>query len=328
MTKSARTAAAATATSAATENTSDPVVLDAAANDARPGAALPVFALTPKLRSRIAREAAKVPADAVKPMGSYAAEQVRWAGGLLATAWADLTELAGIPIGEGAPITRDELVAYGERLEFARERVSGEAAPLDGDPARLPDGALQRSLRGAHVTLADAIPLYLCGRTDDAAEQAREVCRSVRADAAKKSVSGNGARLNLLLDSNPSLGPWLARLPKGESSAIDVLRRLHPEWVRREQIAAGRAAPAPSDDGADRVWALMAPTRERILTAGRYLVSGRADREGAYRGFARPTPRRPRKADGDAKGEGKADATKPSPDATKPAGDATKPVTH
>ncbi|MFO0608874.1 MAG: hypothetical protein U0324_37255 [Polyangiales bacterium] len=39
---------------------------------------------------------------------------------------------------------------------------------------------------------------------------------------------------------------------------------------------------------------------------------------GACRGFARPTPRRPRKADGDAKGEGKGDAAKPGPDATKP----------
>jgi len=298
-----------------------------AANDGRPADPLPIFVLTPELRARIAREAAKLPPGAVKPMGSYASDQIRWAGGLLATAWGDLPELVGIPIGDDAPLSRDELIVYGERLEYARETVTG-AAPLDDDPKALSDDALQRALRGAHIALSNAIPLYLCGRVDEGAEQTRATCRTIRADKAKKSMSEHGARLNLLLDSTSALAPWLGRLPKGEAAAIDALRRLHPEWVRREQIASGNAPPVPSDEGADRAWGSLTKTRERILTAGRYLVSGRPDRDGAYRAFARPTPRKARASQDDAKrGDTKgaeAPATRKAPDA--PSNDATKPV--
>ncbi len=191
------------------------------------------------------------------------------------------------------PVHVLDVASYGERLEYARETVTG-AAPLDDDPKALSDDALQRALRAAHVTLANAIPLYLCGRADDGAEQTRVTCRTMRGDKAKKSLSEHGARLNLLLDSTPALVPWLGRLPKGEAAAVDALRRLHPEWVRREQIASGNAPTSPSDEGADRAWGLLTKTRERILTAGRYLVSGRPDRDGAYRAFARPTPRKAR----------------------------------
>ena len=225
------------------------------------------------------------------------------------------------------PVHVLDVASYGERLEYARETVTG-AAPLDDDPKALSDDALQRALRAAHVTLANAIPLYLCGRADDGAEQTRVTCRTMRGDKAKKSLSEHGARLNLLLDSTPALVPWLGRLPKGEAAAVDALRRLHPEWVRREQIASGNAPTSPSDEGADRAWGLLTKTRERILTAGRYLVSGRPDRDGAYRAFARPTPRKARASQDDAKrGDTKgavAPAARKSPDA--PASDATKPV--
>ncbi len=110
-------------------------------------------------------------------MGYYPGDQIRWAGGLLATAWADLRELVGIPIGDDAPLSRDELIAYGERLEYARETVTG-AAPLDDDPMALSDDALQRALRAAHVTLTNGIPLYLCGRTKAPSRRAPLAARS------------------------------------------------------------------------------------------------------------------------------------------------------
>jgi len=59
-----------------------------------------------------------------------------------------------------------------------------------------------------------------------------------------------------------------------------------------------------------------------MLTAGRYLVSGRPDRDGAYRGFTRPTPRKPRKAEGGeapAKGDARKTPDAPAAPAAKPA---------
>jgi hypothetical protein len=285
------------------------------ANDADADDPLPTCTLTDARRAELAAEAARLPANTVKALPAYLDERLRWMGGLLATAWTDQADLALVPLGGGSPVTRAELVAFGERIAYARETVVGRAVTTASDLSKLSDTELRRVARAAQKTLCNALPVWFFGKEAEAVTNAREVIRAVDTAGAGKHVTSNTVKLLKVVDSDPRIEPWLRGLPRGEGDALDVLRAEHPEWVRREQLAASpQSKPDPTDDRAARAWALVTEVIERVLQAGRYLTRARTDRARAYRAFARPTPTRKRVAKKNTSG-GDAPPVSPTPEA-------------
>jgi hypothetical protein len=265
------------------------------ANDAHASDPLPRFILTDARRAELAAEAARLPENVVKPLPAYLDARLRWMGGLLATAWTDQRELGLVPLGGGSPVTRAELLAFGDRLAYARESVVGRSVTTVLDLSSLSDAALRRVARDAQQTLCRALPVWFFGKDDPATRSAHAVVREVAAARAGKHVTPNTLKLLKVVDRDARIEPWLRALPRGEGDALDTLRAEHPEWVRREQLATSKTQrPAPVDDRVLRAWALLGETLGRILQAGRYLTRSRSDRPRAYRAFARPAATRTR----------------------------------
>jgi hypothetical protein len=297
------------------------------ANDAHAHDPLPTCALTDARRAELAAEAARVPAPKVKPLPAHLDERLRWLGGILATAWTDQADLARVPLGGESPVTRAELVTFGERIAYAREAVVGRAIASPTDLSKLSDTELRRVTRAAQKTLCHALPVWFFGKEAEAVTNARAVLREVDTAKAGKHVTSNTVKLLKVVDGDARIEPWLRGLPRGEGDALDTLRAEHPEWVRREQLAASpQSKSAPVDDRAARAWALVTETLERILQAGRYLTRARTDRARAYRGFARPAATRKRVAKKSAP-NGNTPPAGPTPDAS-PRNEQPGDVTH
>lgn len=264
------------------------------ANDTRTVRELPQFALTEKSRAKFDAAAARINPSRLKPLPPYASDRLRWMGGILASAWVDQHSLAGVSIGGGAAVSVAELEDFGHCIAYVRE-VIGASGLVVATTVALSDEDLKRRTREAQVKLCGAIPLWLEGKDGAAVSQARRTVRSVMGARAEKHLSQNTVKLLSVIDEHAGLEVWLRTLPREEGASHDDLRTLHPELVRREQLSTRERHEGREDDTrSERAWALLGPSLRRILLAGRYLTKGRADRAGAYPGFARPKVTKPR----------------------------------
>ena len=263
------------------------------ANDARAEDPLPQFVLTDAKRAELDAQAARVPSSEVAPLPPYVEGRLRWMGGILATAWSDQDALSLVPLSGSNPVTRDEIIEFGYRIEYARDLTIGRSLVSSNPLASLSDAALRGVSRSAQKVLCNALPVWFYGRQGAAAEHARKVIREINEAELSRDVTPNTVKLLAIIDGDAGIEPWLRALPRGEASALNTLRAEHPEWVRREQLAArGKDTPRAVDDRALRAWALLAAPLDRILQAGRYLTHGRGERSRAYRAFPRPAPSR------------------------------------
>lgn len=286
-----------------------------AANDAvelaHDAPASPLIVLTPAMRTRCFERALAVDPAAVKLPLSYLKERLAWLARVYAMAWSDHAAIAAIDLGDRSVSVR-EIEEFGEGVEYTRDLVAGGmvSSILDGikGVTKLSDAQLRRAMSGERTKLCGALAARFSG---DA-----EVVDQIRAIRNNRLADAHGA-CNLalfLLFANDTLVAWLRVLPKGEGAALDRLHALHVEWTRRENPSP-LAVPAgtPPDDLLARSFTATTSALARILNVGRYLIGGRPERKGHYRGFQPP--------------KAKGHAAKKSSVATQPADAAPKPPT-
>ncbi len=269
---------------------------------------VPVYTVTPEAAAKLRREALALDAVSVKTLPRGFDEYVAWVERTQGRAWRDQQILAKIPL-DGGPVTRAEIDALGVNVEWVRQVSAGEETsdvPSPAELAKLSTPQIAERIRGCHKLLHNGLMLRLKG-----SPEARKGLRGAAKGASKAKLS---ARSTLLLAhvATPGTEAALRALPCGEGAAIDSLKLLHPEWIARLKDDANEEG---RNDVTllERAVALIQPTLQRVLTAGRYLEKAMPERKGTYPGYRAPSKPRAKKRSTQKTDAQKTDAQKSDP---------------
>ncbi len=260
-----------------------------AANDATrdvPVGPVPQYTITPELSAKLRVEAMALAVETIKPLPRKPDEYLAWVERTQGRAWTDQHLLARVPLEDGA-VTRAEINAFGERIEWVRQVLADDRAeaPDETPVALLTTEQLAERIDKHQQVVHNGLMLVLAKDPESRA--------TLSESGRKRSKASRSARTSLLLSyaAKPAIERVLRALPCGEGASVDALETLHPEWSARLKNDSNERSNREVSF-VERAFATLLPTLQRVLLAGRYLERSMPGHEGTYPGFVAPKSRK------------------------------------
>ncbi len=247
---------------------------------------VPQYTISPELSAKLRVEAMALAVETIKPLPRKPDEYLAWVERTQGRAWTDQHLLARVPLEDGA-VTRAEINAFGERIEWVRQVLSDDRAeaPDETPVALLTTEQLAERIDKHQQVVHNGLMLVLAKDPESRA--------TLSESGRKRSKASRSARTSLLLSyaAKPAIERVLRALPCGEGASVDALETLHPEWSARLKNDSNERSNREVSF-VERAFATLQPTLQRVLLAGRYLERSMPGHEGTYPGFVAPKSRK------------------------------------
>lgn len=232
---------------------------------------------------------AKLSVAEVQREPAYRTERLSWLRTLVPLVAKDHDGLIAAPLDPA--LTKPELEIFPELVTLIGEADAGCATEAATAKVGAKDAAKIAALRGHQAKLDRAFRLRL--RDDKSALKVLAEIR--RGEPGDPEDMLSDARQLVALADDPKHKGWVSALKKGEPEAVVALKEAIPDLEALSNSAAGKSRRRPTRDQLRRAFTVALRLADRIVAAGEYHTSDLAGREGDYKRFQRPAPRKPRK---------------------------------
>lgn len=251
---------------------------------------VPQYTVSTALSSKLRAEALTLAVSTLKPVPRKLDDYLLWVESTQGRAWKDQHILAKVAV-DGRAVTVAEINSLGEHIEWVRQVIADDrtASTAASDAKKLTTPQLASRIDANQRVVHNGL-MHVLHSDPEARANLSKAGR-------QRSKASRSARSSLLLSyvATPANESALRALPGGEGASIDALKALHPEWAARLKNDSNERK---SDEVSfvARAVAMLQPTLQRVLRAGRYVEKSMPGHEGTYPGFRPPKTRKPKAA--------------------------------